>query len=80
MSLIFMDLVENIESRWKHRARICKRLRSLGIDSKESIPPAYVAWRDGTKLLHRLGRNRPGLQKRLKIRALESRTEDVGKG
>jgi hypothetical protein len=27
--------------------QICKRLRSLGIDSKESIPPAYVAWRDG---------------------------------
>jgi hypothetical protein len=24
-------------------ARICKRLRSPGIDSKESIPPAYVA-------------------------------------
>ncbi len=27
------------------RGRICKRLRSPGIDSKESIPPAYVAWR-----------------------------------
>jgi hypothetical protein len=27
------------------RARICKRLRSPGIDSEESIPPAYVAWR-----------------------------------
>jgi hypothetical protein len=25
------------------RARICKRFRSPGIDSKESIPPAYVA-------------------------------------
>ncbi len=25
------------------RARICKHLRSPGIDSKESIPPAYVA-------------------------------------
>jgi hypothetical protein len=23
----------------------CKCLRSLGIDSKEAIPPAYVAWR-----------------------------------
>ncbi len=31
-----------------HRARICKRLRSPGIDSKESIPPAYVAWRADT--------------------------------
>jgi hypothetical protein len=30
------------------RARICKRFRSPGIDSKESIPPAYVAWRAGT--------------------------------
>ena len=27
------------------RARICKRLRSPGIDSKESIPPACAAWR-----------------------------------
>ncbi len=25
---------------------ICKRLRSLGVDSKESIPQSYVAWRD----------------------------------
>jgi hypothetical protein len=31
-----------------HRARIFKRLRSPGIDSKASIPPAYVAWRAGT--------------------------------
>jgi hypothetical protein len=30
------------------RARICKHLRSAGIDSKESIPPAYVAWWAGT--------------------------------
>jgi hypothetical protein len=30
------------------RAPICKRLRSPGIDSKESITPAYVAWRAGT--------------------------------
>ncbi len=29
-------------------ARICKRLRSPGINSEESIPPAYVAWRPGT--------------------------------
>ncbi len=44
--------------------RICKRLRIPGIDSKESIPPAYVAWRSGTMItylsnrparLHRLG-------------------------
>jgi hypothetical protein len=31
-----------------HRARICKRLRSPGTDSEESIPPAYVAWRVST--------------------------------
>ncbi len=43
------------------RAQICKRLRSPGIDSEESIPPAYVAWRAGTSnmvivgWLHRLG-------------------------
>ncbi len=30
------------------RARICKRLRGPGIDSKESIPPAYVARQAGT--------------------------------
>jgi hypothetical protein len=30
------------------RARIFKRLRSPGIDSKESIPPAYLAWRANT--------------------------------
>ena len=29
------------------RARICKRLRRPGIDSEDSIPPAYVAWRAG---------------------------------
>jgi hypothetical protein len=30
------------------RARIYKRLRRPGIDSEDSIPPAYVAWRAGT--------------------------------
>jgi hypothetical protein len=35
--------------------QICKLLRSLGIDSKESIPPAYVAWRAGTTTLFLLG-------------------------
>ncbi len=30
------------------RARICKRLRSLGIDSKETSLHAYVAWRAAT--------------------------------
>ncbi len=31
------------------RARNCKRLISPGINSEESIPSAYVAWRAGTK-------------------------------
>jgi hypothetical protein len=30
-------------------------LGSLGIDSKDSIPPAYVAWRAGTTTLFLLG-------------------------
>jgi hypothetical protein len=30
------------------RARNCKRLRRPGIDSEDSIPPAYVAKRAGT--------------------------------
>jgi hypothetical protein len=30
------------------RARICECLKSSGIDFKESIPLAYVAWRAGT--------------------------------
>ncbi len=36
-------------------ARIFKRLWSPGIDSKASIPPAYVAWRAGTITLFLLG-------------------------
>ncbi len=30
------------------RAVICKRLTRPGIDSEDSIPPAYVAWLAGT--------------------------------
>ncbi len=41
------------------RARIFKRLRSPGIDSKEWIPPAYVAWRAGTINLFLLGAYSP---------------------
>ncbi len=36
------------------RARIFKLLRS-GIDSKESIPAAYVAWRAGTTTVFPVG-------------------------
>jgi hypothetical protein len=31
--------------------QVCDTLRSLGIDSKESIPPAYVALQAGTTTL-----------------------------
>jgi hypothetical protein len=41
-----MDPVSDYE--FGHRSRIFKRLRSPGIDSNESIPPAYITWRDGT--------------------------------
>ncbi len=36
-------------------AGVFKLLRSPDIDSKESIPPAYVAWRAGTTTLFLLG-------------------------
>jgi hypothetical protein len=42
------NLKKDREPENKGRAQIRKRLRSPGIDSKESIPPAYVAWRAGT--------------------------------
>jgi hypothetical protein len=32
----------------RDRARICRRLWRPGIDSEDSIPPVYVAWRAGT--------------------------------
>ncbi len=37
------------------RARNFKRLWNPGIESKEWIPPAYVAWRAGTITLFLLG-------------------------
>jgi hypothetical protein len=43
-------LVGEVESR-ETRARIVKLLRSPRIDSKESIPPALVAWRAGPTTL-----------------------------
>ncbi len=39
----------------KNRARIFKCLWGPGMDSKESIPPVYVAWRAGTITLFLLG-------------------------
>ena len=46
--LIFRDLDRKIQIEPATRARICKRLWSLGINSEELIPPAYVAWWAGT--------------------------------
>jgi hypothetical protein len=40
---------------------IFKLVRSPGIDSKESILPAFVAWQDGTKTLFLLGSQPPKL-------------------
>jgi hypothetical protein len=37
------------KTKCKYRARIVKLLRSPGINSKASIPPAYVAWRASTR-------------------------------
>ncbi len=56
-------------------ARICKRLRSPGIDSKEPIPPAYnVAWEAGTSNRvvvpgRQAGNRFLGSEKALQIRA-----------
>ncbi len=41
--------------------RYFKLIRSPGIDYKESIPPAYVAWRAGTTTLFLLGSQPPRL-------------------
>ncbi len=46
----YTKVVNNIS-----RGGIFKLLWSPEIDSKESIPPAYVAWRAGTKALSLLG-------------------------
>ncbi len=46
-------------------ARICKRLKSSGIDSKEPIQPA------GRRIQHWLAESIPGLLKRLQIRVLD---------
>ncbi len=56
--------------------RICKRLRSPGFDSKEAIPPAYVARRacssNKVSIQARQAENRfLGSSKVLQIRALE---------
>jgi hypothetical protein len=57
------------------RASICKRLKSPGIDSEKSIPPAYVAWRASTPnkvvvTARQVGNRFLGSLKCLQIRAL----------
>jgi len=58
-----------------HRARIFKLLRNPGIDSKESIPPAWrLAYRCDNPIFRTTGQTGyisyiPGLLKSLKIRA-----------
>ncbi len=53
------------------RARISKRLKSPQIDSKELIPPAYVAWRAGfsNRVVLQAGNRFLGSLKGLQIRA-----------
>jgi hypothetical protein len=44
----YIHIMRWVVSPQAHQSPICKSLRSLGIYSKELIPPAYVAWRPGT--------------------------------
>ena len=37
-----------MESNRKYREGVFKLLKSPGINSKESIPPSYIAWQAGT--------------------------------
>jgi hypothetical protein len=46
----FLVSLKGLQIRAQSRARICNRLRSPGIDSKESIPPAYVDWRTWARI------------------------------
>jgi hypothetical protein len=44
----FLSFMEPSTKRGSLLIRIWNHLRSPGIDSEDSIPPAYVAWRAGT--------------------------------
>jgi hypothetical protein len=54
-SQAYLDRNIQIDSLVEKRARIFKRLWGPGIDSKELILPAIVAWRAGTVTLFLLG-------------------------
>jgi hypothetical protein len=69
---------------WTVIFRICKRLRSPGIDSEESIPPAFVAWWAGKpkRDVVPVWESIPGLLKRFTNTGSENltiRTEDLSK-
>ncbi len=73
------------EPETKGRAGICIRLRSPGIDSKESIPQVYVTWRAGIRQpnigwLGSINVYKFGLRKKVaKIQTL-LRTEEIVRG
>jgi hypothetical protein len=54
------------------RPNFLKRLRSPGIDSKESIPPAYVDWRAGTTILSLFGSKPPLIVQKFQYRVFSS--------
>ncbi len=65
------------------RARICKRLRRPGIDSEDSIPYAYAAWRASTTKrvvgpARQDGNRFLGSFKGLQIRALATQPSEIG--
>jgi hypothetical protein len=71
-ALIDSNLLFSVHSITEYRARICKLVRGLETDFKESIPPAYVAWRAGTINLF-LSVPSPHTVDSLKISALKKR-------
>ncbi len=61
-------------------SRICKRLRSPGIDSNESIPPAYVAWARICKRIWSHGIDSEELKPGESILGLLKRSTNTGPG
>ncbi len=77
----FEKMTELTVETWE---RICKRLRGPGIDTKELIPPAYVAQQAGPSNRVVVPANQPGNRllgslKGLQIRALAN-ILDIGFG
>ncbi len=61
-----------------YRARICKRLRSLGIDAEKYIPRAYEAWRAGTITRAVVPARQAGNRFLGSLKGLEIRTQAAG--